>query len=56
MRGRRPRGAVAFDFECPYCGWTGTSPTFDAHLNPFCPRCAKPAEFAEVLRVKRAER
>lgn len=44
---------VAFEFECPYCGWTGTQPTLDAHLNPWCPKCGKPAEFAELLRMRR---
>jgi len=42
-----------FEFECPACAWKGTAPTFDAHLNPWCPACGKPAEFAEVLRVRR---
>ena len=45
--------ALAFSFECSYCGWTGTQPTLDAHLNPWCPACGKPAEFAEVARLRR---
>lgn len=48
--------AMQYEFECPHCGWTGTQPTLDAHLNPFCPVCGKPAEFAEVLRVRREKR
>jgi hypothetical protein len=44
---------VAFAFECSYCGWTGTQPTLDAHLNPWCPACGKPAEFAEIARLRR---
>lgn len=51
---RRARAGVAFVFECPYCGWKGTQPVLDAHLHAFCPTCGKPAEFEEVLRLRRA--
>jgi uncharacterized paraquat-inducible protein A len=46
---------VAYEFACTSCGWQGTQPTLDAHLNAWCPTCGRPAEFAEVLRL-RAER
>lgn len=47
---------MAFEFECAYCAWKGTAPTLDAHANAWCPRCGKPAEFAEVLRMRRDKR
>lgn len=40
------------EFACEYCGWTGTAPVTDAHLNPFCPTCGKPADFAEIVRMR----
>lgn len=46
---------MVYEFECGSCGWKGTEPTFDAHLNPWCPTCGRPAEFAEILRMKRAK-
>lgn len=53
MRGPRLARLVAYSFECPFCGWKGTQPTFDAHLNAWCPTCGKPAEFEELLRARR---
>ncbi|HEX2022448.1 MAG TPA: hypothetical protein VHH36_07025 [Candidatus Thermoplasmatota archaeon] len=44
---------MAFVFECPFCAWKGPDPALDAHLNPWCPKCGKPAEFEEVLRMRR---
>ncbi|MHB8604734.1 MAG: hypothetical protein ACYDCK_05715 [Thermoplasmatota archaeon] len=43
----------ALDFVCEHCGWAGTAPTLDAHLNPWCPRCGKPAEFKAVVEARR---
>jgi ribosomal protein S27AE len=48
--------SLPFEFECGYCGWTGTDPTTDAHLNPWCPKCGKPAEFAEIARLRREKK
>jgi hypothetical protein len=45
---------MAFEFECS-CGWRGTDPSFDAHLNAWCPRCGKPAEFSELAKMRRAK-
>lgn len=47
---------MAFHFTCTACGWEGTQPTLDAHLNPWCPRCGRPAEFTEVLKARAAAR
>lgn len=47
---------MAFEFGCAKCGWVGTSPTFDAHLNPWCPKCGRPAEFTEILRLRDRDR
>ena len=47
--------AMQFDFACERCGWTGTKPVLDAHANPWCPSCGKPAEFADVLRARRGD-
>jgi uncharacterized paraquat-inducible protein A len=44
---------AAFTFECEKCGWVGTDPTLDAHLHAFCPRCGRPAEFQEILRLRK---
>lgn len=44
---------VRYEFECERCGWKGTAPVLDAHLNAFCPACGRPAEFAEVLKRRR---
>ncbi|HVL47250.1 MAG TPA: hypothetical protein VM889_01695 [Candidatus Thermoplasmatota archaeon] len=27
------------------CGWEGTGPVLDAHFNPWCPKCGRPADF-----------
>ncbi|HET6403837.1 MAG TPA: hypothetical protein VFH78_04265 [Candidatus Thermoplasmatota archaeon] len=49
-------GASApFDFECRSCGWSGTRPVLDAHLNPWCPTCGRPAEFGAIARMRRGE-
>lgn len=50
-------GPLPFEFVCETCGWEGTDPTLDAHLNAFCPRCGRMAEFKEVVaRRKTRER
>jgi hypothetical protein len=49
-------GPLPYDFTCTACGWEGTQPVLDAHLNPWCPACGKPVEFTEVLRYRRAGR
>lgn len=41
-----------YEFACAYCKWEGTDPQLDAHLHAWCPRCGKPAEFAEILRMR----
>ena len=35
---------MTYEFVCR-CGWEGTQPTLDAHANPWCPVCGKPADF-----------
>ncbi len=47
---------MTYQFACERCGWEGTQPTLDAHLNPWCPKCGKPAEFAEVLALRRQKK
>ncbi len=43
------------EFACEGCGWTGTEPVTDAHLNAFCPTCGRMADFAAFVR-ERAEK
>lgn len=40
------------DLVCPYCDWEGTNPTFDAHMNPFCPQCGRPVQLKELYRKR----
>ncbi len=44
---------MPFDFVCLGCGWEGTEPTLDAHANPWCPRCGRPAEFKALAQRRR---
>jgi uncharacterized paraquat-inducible protein A len=44
---------VPFDFTCEHCGWEGADPTLDAHSNAWCPRCGKPAEFTEIVKLRK---
>lgn len=53
MNEERVGPCVAFDFTCERCGWSGTDPVLDAHLNAFCRACGKPAEFTEVVRARK---
>jgi predicted RNA-binding Zn-ribbon protein involved in translation (DUF1610 family) len=41
-----------FEFACRACGWSGTEPTLDAHLNPWCPKCGRLADFADIIRMR----
>ncbi len=43
---------MMFELVCPYCGWEGTMPTFDAHMNPFCPMCERPVQFKDLFKKK----
>ena len=45
-----------FDFLCSACKWTGTQPTLDAHLNPWCPKCGRPVEFGDIVRMRERDR
>lgn len=49
----QPRPPVPVDdpieFVCEPCGWEGTEPDLDPHLNAFCPDCGRPAEFRALL-------
>ncbi|HVM45565.1 MAG TPA: hypothetical protein VM582_06480 [Candidatus Thermoplasmatota archaeon] len=45
-----------FEFACRSCKWMGTQPELDAHLNAWCPKCGKPAEFADILRLQERAR
>lgn len=45
-----------YDFVCEFCGWEGTEPTLDPHLQPFCPKCGKPAEFKAIAEMRRKQR
>lgn len=47
---------MTFDFVCISCKWEGTQPVLDAHANPFCPRCGRPAEFAEIVKMRGQKR
>ncbi len=37
------------EFLCESCGWEGTEPDLDPHLNAFCPKCGHPAEFRALV-------
>lgn len=47
---------MSFDFLCSACKWTGTQPVLDAHVNPWCPRCGRPVEFADIAKMREKKR
>lgn len=47
---------MSYEFACRACGWLGKDPTLDAHLNAWCPRCGKLADFAEIVRMRDEKR